>query len=301
MLPTITVFTPTYNRAHTLTRTYESLLQQTSKDFEWLIIDDGSTDNTEDIVKPWIERQEIPVSYIKKPNGGLFTGYNKAIEHCRTELNVCIDSDDFMPDNAVEIIIKEWSKIKSSGVAGIIGLDNYLTGGAIGGEFSKTGDFYYRDIYHILHHNGDTKVVCRTDLMKKIWPMPSFGEKNFNPTWFYHTIGEIHKFRVINEALCIVDYQRDGMAAGIFLQYKKSPRSFSEMRKMTMQSKHSPLSSKFRAAIHYVSSAIFLRDSRFIQNSPKPFLTVLATPFGIILHGYILYKIKKIEKHNFNI
>ena len=109
-MKTLTVFTPTYNRSDTLVRLHESLCRQTSDDFEWLIIDDGSTDNTEDIVRPWLKEQKFPIRYIKKENGGLHTGYTTAIANMDTELNVCIDSDDYMPDDAVEIIVSTWKK-----------------------------------------------------------------------------------------------------------------------------------------------------------------------------------------------
>lgn len=101
-MKTLTVFTPTYNRAHTLGRTYESLLRQTDQDFEWLVIDDGSTDNTRRLVQGWIAEDKIPIRYIHKENGGLYTGYNTAYANIETELCVCIDSDDYMPDDAVE-------------------------------------------------------------------------------------------------------------------------------------------------------------------------------------------------------
>ena len=77
-MKTLTVFTPAYNRAHTIGRTYESLLRQTCKDFEWLVIDDGSTDNTRELVEGWIKESIIPIRYIYKENGGLYTGYNTA-------------------------------------------------------------------------------------------------------------------------------------------------------------------------------------------------------------------------------
>ena len=99
-MATLTVFTPTYNRAYILQRCYESLVRQTSKDFIWLIIDDGSTDNTKSLVDQWIkEKNEFEIKYVYKENGGMHTGHNKAYELIDTELKVCIDSDDFMPDN----------------------------------------------------------------------------------------------------------------------------------------------------------------------------------------------------------
>lgn len=298
---TLTVFTPAYNRADTIIRTYNSLLRQTNKDFEWIIVDDGSTDNTEEVVKPWLDQQVIPIRYIKKNNGGLFTGYNTAIEHCNTELNVCIDSDDYMPDDAVEIILSEWSKVKNTDVAGLIGLDYKENGKPIGGLFSKEGDYYYREKFNVVNHHCDTKVVCRTDLMKAIWPMPSYGEKDFNPTWYYYTIGETRKFRIINKCLCIVDYQPDGMMAGIYRQYRNSPKSFAEVRRMTMRSLYSSKKEKAKAAIHYVSSSIFAKDSKFLAESPMPFLTFCAIPFGLLLHGYIHWKLWKIRNKKFKL
>ena len=94
----ITVFTPTYNRAYILPKCYESLCHQTCKDFEWLIIDDGSTDGTKELVARWqAHGNGYPIRYIYKQNGGLHTGYNTAIANMDTELSVCIDSDDSMP------------------------------------------------------------------------------------------------------------------------------------------------------------------------------------------------------------
>ena len=101
-MPLLTVFTPTYNRAYTLERTYLSLKNQTCHDFLWLIIDDGSKDNTREKVEQWKNGTlEFEIRYEFKENGGLHTGYNKAIELCDTELMVCIDSDDYMPPDAV--------------------------------------------------------------------------------------------------------------------------------------------------------------------------------------------------------
>ena len=87
-MKTLTIFTPTYNRAHTLKRTYESLCRQTCNDFEWLIIDDGSTDNTKGLVNTWIADNVLSIRYIYQENGGLYTGYNTAYANITTELCV---------------------------------------------------------------------------------------------------------------------------------------------------------------------------------------------------------------------
>lgn len=103
---TLTIFTPAYNRAHTIGRTYESLCRQTCKDFEWLIVDDGSSDNTRALVEGWIKENRIPIRYIYQQNQGMHGAHNTAYRNIETELNTCIDSDDYMPDDAVEKIIR---------------------------------------------------------------------------------------------------------------------------------------------------------------------------------------------------
>ena len=132
MVP-ITVFTPTYNRAGLLSRCYESMKAQTNKSFIWMIIDDGSSDNTEEIVREWIrETEDFTILYYHKENGGLHTTYNEAIAHIETELCVCIDSDDYMPADAIEKILNFWNEHGSNEVAGIVGLDYDTEGNMIG-------------------------------------------------------------------------------------------------------------------------------------------------------------------------
>lgn len=288
-MPVLTVFTPTYNRAHTLVRTYESLCRQTCKDFEWLVIDDGSTDNTGKLVLSWIADNIIPIRYIYKPNGGLHTGYTTAIANLRTELNICIDSDDFMPDDAVEKIIDTWHRIKKNDLAGIVGLDYTPEGKPIGGEFSQLGEKHFYEICDF--HRGDTKIACRTDILQSLPQMRSFGkEKNFNPIYYYMQVDVDHKFYLVNDNLCIVEYQPEGMSAGIFRQYRNSPRSFAEIRRLAMRMPYYSLKRQYINAAHYVSSAIFSGDLRFLSSSPRPMLTFLAIPAGIAINLLVRYK-----------
>lgn len=290
-MKTLTVFTPTYNRKHTLIRTYKSLCRQTNSDFEWLIIDDGSTDNTETVVKGWIKENIIPIRYIKKDNEGLHTGYTTAIANMFTELNVCIDSDDFMPDNAVELIVNTWSQCKDKKLAGIVGLDFLMDNTPNGGWFQKTGLFHIYEM--VKFHHGDTKIVCRTDLLKELNPMPVFeGEKNFNPMYYYLQIDKDYKFLILNENFCIVDYQNDGMSANIYSQFKNSPHSFAEYRRLCLALPYYNWRKKFRINIHYVSSCIFGKEWNFLKTTPTPIMTCLAILPGILLNLYLRYKTK---------
>lgn len=288
----LTVFTPTFNRAHTLSRTYKSLCRQSRSDFIWLIIDDGSTDNTKDLVESWKKEDKINIQYVFKENGGLHTGYNKAIELIETELCVCIDSDDWMPDDAVEKILSFWENNKREDVAGIMGLDFYANGEPIGGYFPDGIEtLRIIDMVPKYHHQGDVKVVHRTELLKAVAPMPVFaGEKNFNPIYLFHKVDIKYPLLLLNDNLCFVEYQPDGMTNNIFNQYVNSPKSFSELRKLLMSRKDVSFGYKFRNAIHYVSSQIMIKNSYWLKDSPEKFITFLASPFGLLLYFYIKKK-----------
>lgn len=305
----LTIFTPTYNRANLIIKGYKALCQQTSHDCKWLIIDDGSIDNTKELCKSWLISDTIHlykdgfegyskdspwlnIRYCHKENGGLHTGYNKAIELIDTELCVCIDSDDYMPNDAVEKIIKLWDKKGSDKVGGILGLDFFTNGKPIGGYFKNDIDtLHIIDMVPKYNHHGDVKVVHRTELLKEVAPMPTFeGEKNFNPIYLFHKIDIKYPLVLLNDNLCFVEYQTDGMTYNIYNQYKNSPRSFAELRKLLMSRKGTSKSFKFRNAIHYVSSQIMIRNKKWLSDSPEKLLTLLAVPFGLALYLYINHK-----------
>jgi len=282
----LTVFTPVYNRKHTITRTYKSLKRQTSKNFLWLVIDDGSTDGTGELVKKWVSQEsDFLIQYVYKENGGLHTGYNKAIELAQTELMVCIDSDDYMPDNAVELIETIWKNGKANNIAGIIGLDQTVSGQIIGNRMPEQQTINLADVaVGLIDVHGDKKQVVRTDLYKSVAPMPTFeGEKNFNPYYMILQIAINYDFLVTNEVLCIVEYQENGMAANIWKQFYNSPNSFAERRKLFMSLPKSSFRFKFKEAIHYVSSCLIARRSHIVCDSPAQLETVLALPFGLVL------------------
>lgn len=295
-MKTLTIYTPTYNRAHTLVRTYESLTRQTSDDFEWLIIDDGSTDNTREIVKQWQSQSPFRIRYIYKSNGGLHTGYNVAISNIDTELCMCCDSDDYLPDNAVEIILQEWRINGSNRLAGIIGLD-YIAGTdkPIGGYFSADScACHFLEIGNKLHHKGDVKMIHRTELLKPIVPMQSFaGEKNFNPIYIFLKLNPYLDYWILNKNLCNVDYQPQGMSANIFYQFRNSPKSFAEIRKARMGHPRVKLTRKILDAAHLISSVLLSKNLNTLKGTPNIYLCVPAIPLGIGIWAITLYKTRK--------
>ena len=290
----LTVFTPAYNRADLLSRCFESMKRQTSKEFIWMIIDDGSTDNTRTLVEGWLrEPLEFGLVYYFKENGGLHTAYNEAIAHIETELCVCIDSDDFMPDNAVERILDFWKEYGSEQVAGIVGLDYDLDGRVIGDPLpnQKTVNLIDLLVGRYSIHNGDRTNVVRTELYKKYAPMRVFpGEKNFNPHYMHLQISREYDFLVLNENLRFVDYQPNGMSNSMWKQYRSSPRSFAETRKLYLSFPNTGFKFRFRHCVHYVSSSVLARNGQFLKESPAKALTLLAIPFGLMLAAVVKIK-----------
>lgn len=292
MKRTITVFTPTYNRAHLLGRLYLSLVNQTNKDFFWMVIDDGSTDSTEKLVSKWIKDGLLKMEYYYKQNGGMHTAYNLAYQQISTELNVCIDSDDIMPHDAIDKILNIWAENKFEKCAGIIGLNADFDGNILGQSapqgltISTMVDLKFR--YNV---TGDKTLVYRSDIMKAMEPYPEFEGEKIVPFYNFLLIDLKYKMIVTNEVLCNVEYQPDGSTNTVFKQYFESPRGFTEARKIRM--KYSPyLKDKFKNAIHYIFCSIITSNKNFLRESPQKILTILAIPFGIILTAYLKLKVR---------
>lgn len=290
----LNVFTPTYNRAYCLGDLYESLCRQTSADFLWLVIDDGSTDGTAALVAGWMEEGKVEIKYHYKENGGMHTGYNAAYDLIETELNMCIDSDDYCPDNAIELIVEYWNQFGSDQYAGIFALDCLKNGAIIGDRFPKqlkettVGDFYW-----IHHLKGDKKLIYRTEVVKQYDRYPEFQGEKFVPIFCMpFMIDRDYKLLTLNEVVCIVEYREDGSTKNIIQSYFKNVKGFNYAR--TIRMRYSPsFKDRFRNAIHYVSGSMIDRNRNFLFESPKKMMTFFAIPFGVVLYAYLKYLIPK--------
>lgn len=294
-MPFLTIFTPAYNRAHTLHRTYESLLRQSCKDFVWLIVDDGSVDNTRDLVKRWQAQENgFEIRYVFKENGGMHTAHNVAYEHIDTELNVCIDSDDCLADGAVEVIREVWAGIKDKGYAGLVGLDADLAGNMIGTAFPDSMKETTLSGFYAQGGKGDKKLVYRTDIIKQYPPYPEFsGERYVALAYKYLLIDQSYQLFAVNKVLCNVEYQQDGSSNTMWRQYLKNPQGFAFWR--TIQAKYP--SSKLeliKNTVHYCSSKqIAKKQGVAVTRYPHRMLEALCMPLGTILASYIYYRNRK--------
>jgi len=293
-MKTLTVFTPTFNRAFCLNQLYQSLIAQTNSDFLWLIVDDGSSDATKDLVSSWIAENKMEIQYLYKKNEGMHSGHNTAYAAITTELNICIDSDDYMPNDAVDLILSKWKQTKHENLAGLIGLDAFKDGSIVGDTFPVTiTTSTLNDLYLKHKITGDKKVVIRTSVVKEFPPYPIYENEKLVPLGvLYLMIDQKYQWICANDIYCIVEYLPGGSSNTIVKQYKQSPRGFGYSRLIEMNySKR--FSYTFTRAMHYISSCLFQKKFNFFEGNPKKAVTFLAIPFGIIFHFYLLYKIRK--------
>ena len=300
----ITVFTPTYNRAYCLHKCYESMKRQTCNKFEWLIIDDGSSDGTKEMVKQWMEEESaFEIRYIYKKNGGMHTAYNVAYENINTELAMNIDSDDYLTDTAIEDILNFWIKNKKEGVGGIYALDQYENGEIIGTTFpddlKEFQGWGYKTIFYMCngkkkkyHNQGDKKFIGVTEIIKKYPQIPVFeGEKYHSLYYKQHLIERDYKIQIMNKPVCVVEYMADGSSNNMYSQYINNPQGFCDERRYVMQ--YAPtIKLKVEAAIHYVAESMLAKDRHYIKNSTNKICTIFAIPAGILLYLIIKKKTK---------
>lgn len=210
----ISIFTPTYNRKDLIERLYQSLLQQTQKNFEWLVVDDGSTDNTEQYFSDLLTKQQpFPIRYIKQENGGKHRAINNGVKNATGELFFIVDSDDYLTKNAIEKI-NQWTTTLdgSRKWAGISGLKGYSKVSVVG----QRSEASYVDAknserrkYNLL---GDKAEVYFTDVLKH-HPFPEIpGEKFISEEIVWNAIARDNYYlRWFNEIIYICDYLDGGL------------------------------------------------------------------------------------------
>lgn len=298
----ITVFTPTYNRAYCLHKCYESMKRQTCKKFTWLIIDDGSTDHTRNLVNSWIqENTDFEIKYIYKENGGMHTAYNIAYEIIDTELSINIDSDDYLTDTAIEEILSFWYENKREDIGGIYALDQYADGSIVGLAFPEDLKEFrgwgYKEVFYkskgkdkVFKNKGDKKFIGVTSIIKQYPSIPVFEGEKYHSLYFkQHLIERDYSIIILNRPVCVVEYMEDGSSKNMFFQYVRNPKGFCNERKFVM--KNAPtLKLRYEAAIHYVAESFLAKDKQFLKNSTNTIVTFFAIIPGILLFCLIKRK-----------
>ncbi len=232
----ITVFTPTYNRAYIIENLYRSLQRQTFRDFEWLIVDDGSSDNTEELINGWINENDFPVVYFKQPNGGKCSAINKGLDLAKGELFFTVDSDDYLTDDALEKIVS-WEacledKERYCGIMANRGSSYGKTPNTlltnIYGENCEYIDEYAFVRYSEYTTNaldGEKADVWYTDLHRK-YKYPVFDGENFltEAVVWNRMAHDGYKIRFFDDVIWICEYLDDGLTKAGSEIFLKNPQ-----------------------------------------------------------------------------
>ena len=227
----VTVFTSSYNRGYKITDLYDSLKRQTLKEFEWIVINDGSSDNTGELFGVWTrENNGFPIIYKEVENGGKHRAINKGVGLANSNAFFIVDSDDVLCLDAIEKITKWFNQVQDDeSFAGISGLRGYAEGNPIGGYGNFSTEYIdctnlQRHLYHLL---DDKAEVYKTSILKK-YPFPEFEGENFLPesvVWD-HIARDGYKIRWYNEIIYLCEYLEDGLTASAEKKFLDNPKGF---------------------------------------------------------------------------
>ena len=278
----ITVLTPTYNRAKLLERLYQSLCQQTYQDFEWIVVNDGSKDHTDEVVQSYVAEKKINIIYIKQENGGKHRAVNRGVKEAKGELLFIADSDDWLLPNSLETVAEMYQDMANDHLfAGVCGLDVYADGTVIGGGMPQDViDCNAIDIRMIHHVGGDLKEVFKTDVLREI-PFPEIEGESFCPeVAVWNRIAKKYKLRYFNKPIYMVEYQPEGITSNITKARMKSPIAsttcYQEMMEFDI-----PLKTKIRSAINYWRFRLCGSPHKF---PPLPLKWLWTMPIGWVMH-----------------
>lgn len=288
----ITIFTPTFNRGHTLPKLYKSLIKQTSKDFIWLIVDDGSTDNTKESVERWISENNIEIVYHKQINQGKPLAHNKGVSMTKTELFTCVDSDDYLSKYAIEEVLEMWEKYKRDiSIIGILAFKgNYEKKFIVQPSDKKLVSTTLRDGYRKHGLKGDMFLIYRTDnLIKYIFP--KFEGENFVPeAYLYDLLDQDGELLILNKVLYYYEYLDDGYTSNMAKLLFKNPKGYIYYIRQRLSFDVS-LKDKVLDSIKYIAICISSKekiDFKIINNA----IILFCYPMGYILY---LKKFKKFK------
>ncbi|MDO4224911.1 MAG: glycosyltransferase family A protein [Bergeyella zoohelcum] len=219
----ITIFTPTYNRAHTLPKVYESLVAQTSKNFEWILVDDGSTDGTEELIKSYVSENKIDIKYYKQPNQGKHIAINTGLDYAQGDYFLVLDSDDHLADRCVVQLLHLISKIeKDDSIAGVTFIRSLMKDV----DTSKFGNFetFDSEAYQWEEVKGEMSFCYKTSILKN-YKFPKFEGERFCPESLIHNrIGQSYKVLYTDNILAFGAYLEGGLTSNFYSLLLNNPR-----------------------------------------------------------------------------
>jgi glycosyltransferase involved in cell wall biosynthesis len=299
--PLFTVFTPTYNRRHTLDRVFDSLRAQTLRDFEWLVVDDGSTDGTAELIGDWAKTAGFPIRFFPQPHSGKHIAHNLAVREARGQFFAPLDSDDALLPNTLEIVHRTWNEIPVSdrpGFCGIWGLCRDQHGANVGDRYPASPlDAHLPEVNYVLRIGGEKWPVLRTDVLRK-FSFPEIPRTPFIPeAMLWLEMAKAYKIRCVNEVLRVY-YVHDGRT-GATLSDRAGLKDSAPGRlcyyvwllnNNLQYFRHSPLPFLKAATMLSVVAWLSERSLRDVFGSldkfPARALVCLAFPLSVLLYGF---------------
>lgn len=288
----ITVLTPAYNRAKTLSRLYDSLVNQTYKNFKWVIVDDGSIDETKEVVDKFIKENKLDIKFYAKENGGKHTALNLGVQKINTELTYVVDSDDYLPNDAIETIVNDYQKIKDNKeLAGLAYLKADANLQVVGKPYTQDGiidNFTNQRINNNTY--GDKAEVFKTEVLKQ-YPFPVFEGENFvSESTVWCKISLDYKMAFYNKVTYICEYQQGGLSDGVHKRLFKNPKGASACY-VSMSSKQVKFLKRLKYTIAFIvySFAAKMKAKQQFQKISSKFCYVL----GFVPAWFIYLKKKR--------
>lgn len=292
----ITVLTPTYNRSYILHKAYRSLINQTNQDFEWLIVDDGSTDDTKQLIEGFIGECKIKIRYIRKENHGKHTAINVGVKHIDNPYLVILDSDDSLLPNAIEEIDKYWKKYgNNQSIACISFLRKYPNDEVIGKRYNESEiisnniDFRYNQALL-----GDMCETFRVEVLKK-YPFPVFGNERFlSEAIVWNQIALKYDTVYVNNAIYMGNYLEDGLSKNILINRFKCPKGAAANANIFLL-KRFKLTIRLKNAILYDGFSMIANNkcTQYISEANSKTLAILFLPAGLLFKFWLKIVAKK--------
>lgn len=282
----LTILTPAYNRAYTLQRAYDSLCRQTSFDFEWVVVDDGSTDNTEELMLGWeAETTAFPITYVKQENGGKHRAVNRGVALAKGGYILILDSDDYLTDDAVETISKWTQEIAElPGFAGVSGLKDGANNG------NMTADYVDAKNTERMKYGlqGDKAEVYKTEIMRK-YPFPEFeGEKFLRENSVWDAIAlDGYKLRWYNRIIYKCEYLEDGLTKTISVEKRaKNFQGQAYCAKLKMR--------YLRFPVKDLQIGLFCETAKYLGKTDRQICQLLGIRMLRLYSGKLIYWVRNL-------
>lgn len=293
----LTIFTPTYNRAHLLPRLYESLKSQNTNDFEWLIVDDGSTDNTKDLVHTWISREtSFTIRYIYQENSGKHVAHNVGVKNANGEFFYCIDSDDMLAPKTIETISNGFKKLQQmniDNISGFMAFKSDLNGNLLNKSYAFDDTLLTTptDFHKKYPHTNDTlALIYFTKVLRKYLFPEIQGSKFITESVIYNRMDRSgYQMMFLKEVLMICEYQSDGYSQNIESLIQKYPTGFKIywMEKIDMETNYLQL---IISILYYHNYSYLSDDTSYSYDGKHKLLVPLLRPLGFIMNVIVTNK-----------